>query len=168
MVKKFKNKRERGASLIEFAIGATVLMTSMFAVVELGRLLWTHNALRDAARRGTRYATLRKNDTAGQQAVKNLVVYGDPNAPTGSTPIVSGLTTSQVVLAYDNYNGIEMNSRASVSITGYQFRFAVPLVGGTVNMPNYKTTLPGESAGYIPCDATHATPWKDCPGILPD
>jgi Flp pilus assembly protein TadG len=167
MVKKFRNNKERGATLIEFAIGATVLLTSMFAIVEFGRLLWTHNALRDAARRGTRYATFRKNDAAGQQAVKNVVVYGDPNAPAGSTPVVSGLTTSQVVLVYENYNGIELNSTATVSISGYQFKFAVPLVGGTVNMPSYQTSLPGESAGYIPCNISSGTPWDDCPGIIP-
>ena len=166
MVNKFRNKKERGATLIEFAIGATVLLTSMFAIVEFGRLLWTHNALRDAARRGARYATLRKNDTAGQTAVKNVIVYGDPNG--GSTPIVSGLTTSQVVLDYDNYNGIELNSRATVSISGYQFKFAVPLIGGTINMPNYKTTLPGESAGFVPMNVSSGTPWKPDASIIPN
>ena len=47
---------QRGATLVEFAIAATVLLTAIFAVLEFGRALWTHNALSDAARRGARYA----------------------------------------------------------------------------------------------------------------
>ena len=47
---------QRGATLVEFAIGATVFLTAMFAVIEFGRALWTHNALADAARRAARYA----------------------------------------------------------------------------------------------------------------
>ena len=52
------NKKERGATLVEFAIGATVFLTAIFAVLEFGRALWVHNALSDAARRGARYAVL--------------------------------------------------------------------------------------------------------------
>ncbi|MGH9969445.1 MAG: TadE/TadG family type IV pilus assembly protein [Pyrinomonadaceae bacterium] len=161
-------KRERGATLLEFAIGATVFLTALFAVVELGRLLWVHNALRDAARRGTRYATIRKNDSAGITAVKNMVVYGDPNAnPSTATPVVPGLTTGNVNLDYRNYGGIQLSSRATVTITGYQFNFAVPLVGGAINMPSYRSSLPGESAGFVPCDVPTANPMAPC-AIIPN
>src|SRR6476660_2562088 len=90
---------ERGATLLEFAIVATVFLSVLFGVIEFGRLFWTHNALRDATRRGVRYATIRKNDGAGIQAVKNMVVYGDPNISSG-TPVVSGLTPANVVVEY--------------------------------------------------------------------
>src|SRR5258705_13771506 len=93
-----KSKRnERGATLLELAIVASIFFTSLFGVLEFGRLLWTHNALRDAARRGARYAVVRKNDAAGIAAVKKMVVYGDPNAdPATATPVAAGLTTSNV------------------------------------------------------------------------
>ncbi|HXQ70460.1 MAG TPA: TadE family protein, partial [Pyrinomonadaceae bacterium] len=70
MRRKFNRKNEEGRTLVEFAIVGTVFLTVMFGVIEFGRLYWTHNALRDAARRGVRYAAIRRNDTAGQQAVK--------------------------------------------------------------------------------------------------
>ena len=44
-------KNERGVSLVEFSIAATVFLISIFAVLEFGRALWVHNALADAARR---------------------------------------------------------------------------------------------------------------------
>lgn len=58
MLCKVSRKTERGATLVEFAIGATVFFTVMFAVVEFGRMLYVHNALSDAALRGARYAVV--------------------------------------------------------------------------------------------------------------
>jgi Flp pilus assembly protein TadG len=161
-------KTEQGSALVEFAIVGLVFFTVMFGVFEMGRFFWTHTALRDATRKGARYATLRKNDSAGITAVKNMVVYGDPNAnPATATPIVSGLTTSNVQVDYQNYNGIQLSAKATVSIINYQFHFGVPIVGGNVNMPSYRTSLPGESAGYIPCDYPSSTPAAPC-NIIPN
>jgi Flp pilus assembly protein TadG len=168
MARKNSRRNERGAALMQFAIAATVFLTTMFGVVEFGRLYWTHNALRDATRRGARLAIVRKNDGAGIQAVKNAVVYGDPNAnPATATPVVSGLTTNNVLVEYQNYNGILLSSRASVSIVNYQFQFSVPLIGTTINMPAYRTSLPGESVGFVPCDIPNATPYAPC-NIIPN
>jgi Flp pilus assembly protein TadG len=162
------NQNERGAGLVEFALVGMVFLTVLFSIVEFGRLLWTHNALEDATRRGVRYATLRKNDAAGTLAVQKMVVYGDPNANPGTaTPVVSGLTTSDVAVSYANYNGIQLSAKATVSITNYQFRFAVPLFGGALTMPSYQTSLPGESAGVVPCDIPTATPLAPC-NIIPN
>ncbi|HEV2885085.1 MAG TPA: TadE family protein [Pyrinomonadaceae bacterium] len=139
-------KHERGSTLVEFAIGATVFLTVMFAVLEFGRALWVHNALADAARRGARYAVI--HPATDEAAVKNIVVYGDPAG--GSTPLVDGLTTTKVNVAY---NGFGLNDgTATVSINDYQFQFVVPLVGTSIQMPNYSTTLTAESAGLIPAN----------------
>lgn len=165
MSKKSNNKNERGAALVEFAIVATVFMSVMFGVIEFGRLFWTHNALRDAARQGVRYASVRRNDAAGIQAAKNVAVYGDPAG--GTTPIVSGLSTSNVQIDYENYHGLQLSSRASVQINNFQFQFSVPLLGGTMTMPAYRTSLPGESAGYVPCDVPAANPLAPC-NIIPN
>lgn len=144
-IKNCKNN-ERGSTLVEFAIGITVFMTAMFAVLEFGRALWVHNALSDAARRGARYATLH---TAGSiDEVKNVVVYGDPAG--GGQPMLNNLTTANVQVTYNNF-GLN-DGTVSVSITGYQFQFVIPIVGTTITMPNYTTTLGGESAGLLPAN----------------
>ena len=142
-IKTCKNN-ERGSTLVEFAIGVTVFATAMFAVLEFGRALWVHNALSDAARRGARYATLH---TAGSiDEVKNVVVYGDPAG--GGQPMLNNLTTANVQVTYTNF-GLN-DGTVSVSITGYQFQFVIPIVGTTITMPNYTTTLGAESAGLLP------------------
>jgi Flp pilus assembly protein TadG len=161
------DKKQRGAALFEFAIVATVFLTVIFGVIEFGRFFFTHNALRDAARRGARYATIRKNDSAGIQAVKYMVVYGDPFAnPATAKPVAPGLTASNVAVEYQNYNGVLLSSRATVSIINYQFQFALPLVGATTTMPAYRTSLPGESAGYVPCFVPSGNPLQPC-NIIP-
>jgi Flp pilus assembly protein TadG len=145
MFRSTKNRRdERGATLLEFAIGATVFFTAMFAVIEFGRALWTHNALSDAARRGARYAVNHPaSDIAG---VQNVVVYGDPAG--GSKPLIDNLTTANVQVQYSNF-GLGTGT-VSVSITNYKFQFIIPIVGTTISMPNYTTTLTGENAGLVP------------------
>ncbi len=137
-------KGERGASLVEFAIAATVFLTIMFAVLEFGRALWVHNALTDAARRGARYAVLHSSGDAG--AVKNVVVYGDPNG--GTTPVVQNLDATNVIVTYQGY-GLDTGT-VSVSITNYQFDFVLPFLSTSIQMPSYTTTLSGESAGMLP------------------
>jgi Flp pilus assembly protein TadG len=135
---------ERGATMVEFAIALTVFLTAMFAVIEFGRALWVHNALADAARRGARYASLHSVDDAA--GVKNVVVYGD--AAGGTQPLVPDLTTANVTVTY---SGFALNKgTVAVSITNYQFQFIVPIVGTNITMPNYTTTLTGESVGWIP------------------
>lgn len=140
------NSNERGATLVEFAIAATVFLTCMFAVIEFGRALWVHNALSDAARRGARYAVT--HTAADEAKVKNVVVYGDPNG-TGQ-PLVNNLTTSSVQVVYSSY-GLNKGT-VSVSITSYQFQFVVPIIGTTIQMPAYTTTLTGESVGLVPAN----------------
>ena len=136
--------RQRGATLVEFAIGATVFLTSMFAVIEFGRVLWVHNALTDAARRGARYAVI--HSAADIDSVKNVVVYGDPAG--GTQPLVQDLSTSNVNVSYSGF-GLNTGT-VSVSITNYQFQFVLPLVGTSIQMPAYTTTLTGENAGLVP------------------
>jgi Flp pilus assembly protein TadG len=136
-------KRERGASLLEFAIAATVFLTVLFAVVEFGRALWVHNALSDAARRGARYAVLHKATDVDD--VKKIVVYGDL---TETTPLLDNLTTGNVDVVYNNFN--LDGGTVSVSVHDYDFQLILPLLVSTIRMPNYTTTLTGESAGLIP------------------
>jgi Flp pilus assembly protein TadG len=144
LLRKNRKDNEKGATLVEFSIGITVFAMAMFAVLEFGRVLWAHNALTDAARRGARYAVLHTaSDTA---AVKNVVVYGN-EAGTGN-PMLPNLTTDKVIV---NYNGFGLNEgTVTVSIDAYQLQLVLPFTGAGIPMPSYSTTLTAESAGLIP------------------
>jgi hypothetical protein len=137
---------------VEFTIGALVFLTAVFGVLEVSRLLWTHNALSDAARRGARYAVAHKQ-SVDYEAV-NMAVYG--NIDGSGEPLVYGLTIDNVQTHYEpspatgvfGYPG----GSVTVSITGFKFNFVVPFVGTEIPMPDYHTTLTAESAGEVPPD----------------
>jgi Flp pilus assembly protein TadG len=149
---------QRGAALVEFAIGAAVFLTAMFGVLECGRALWTHNALADAARRGARYAanqaastpagvvTTGKNVGPSITAIRNVAVYGNPGG--GTTPLVTDLKPENIDVQYTGF-GLGQGT-VTVTITNYTFQFAVPIIGTTIQMPDYETTLTAENAGVMP------------------
>ena len=142
---KSTRRGERGAALLEFAIAGLVFLTSVFAVIEFGRLLWTHNALTDAARRGARYAVTHNAGDASN--AQRMAVYG--TLDDGASAMVFGLKPEHVKVVYSpSFNVGE--GTVTVSVQNYDFNFAVPLVGTTIRMPAYTSTLTGESAGKVP------------------
>jgi TadE-like protein len=162
MIPRRANTNQRGAALVEFAIGATVMLTAVFAVLEFGRALWTHNALADAARRGARYAVIYGADDA---KIKNVVIYG--NAAGGTKPLIPDLDVDNVQVDYSTNPpfGLAMGT-ATVSIVNYDFAFVIPIVGTSIRMPNYRTTLSGENAG-APIPGGAAPPPTPTPAATP-
>jgi len=135
---------EKGATLVEYAIGATVFIMAVFGVLEFGRALWAHNALSDATRRGARYAVLHPPADPG---VKNVVVYDNPDG--GTQPLLPDMTTANVTVTYSSDFSVNSGS-VTVTITGYDFKFVLPFLPTKITMPAYSTTLTGESAGVMP------------------
>jgi hypothetical protein len=152
------SKDESGASMAELAIVAGIFFMLIIGILEFGRLLYTHNALTDATRRGARYAVLKPKDAP---CVKNVVVYGEThiNANTcaplgGARPLIHGLAASHVSVVYDPSSFGVNEGTATVSITGYEFNLGIPFFRRTLNMRPYRTTLTAESAGTRPTDIT--------------
>lgn len=49
-------RRQRGQALVEFAMIAPIFFVLLIAIFDIGRIVWAHNALENAAREGARYA----------------------------------------------------------------------------------------------------------------
>ncbi len=145
-----QKRSERGSAIVEFTLGAFVFLTATFGVIEISRLLWTHNALADATRRAARHAVI--NPTTGETSVKNMAVYGNPEG-TGAK-MVKDLDAADVEVVYtpSSITGVfgYPDGKVTVSITNYNFQFVVPLIGTSIQLPDYRTTLTAESAGMIP------------------
>jgi len=140
----------RGNALVEFALSASIMLPALIGMMQFGFSFLTYSKLAIAMRQGARYAALRTYDSstatpsaAFATAVQNMVVYSNPNG--GTTPIVRGLTTNQVVVTTSMYNGVpdmitvrlvsfEIDAAvAKITLTGkpwatyrYQGRFAPP------------------------------------------
>jgi Flp pilus assembly protein TadG len=142
----FQRSDERGAALLEFAIGATLFLSATFGVIEVGRLLWVHNSLVDATRRAARYSVNRGMSSQAKTEAQNMAVYG--NAGGTGQPLVPDLTTTQVKIVHQNF---ELGGgTVTVEIENYDFKFVLPLVSKTMRLPAYKTSLTGENAGFEP------------------
>jgi Flp pilus assembly protein TadG len=151
-------QNERGTTVAEFAIVALLFFTIIFGIIEFGRLLYTHNALTDATRRGARFASLHTKDEG--EKVKDAVVYGrQAEAPdfdkTTAIPVINGLTTDMVEVTYEGVKISETDTAsygtnlgtATVKIEGYTFDLLIPVIGRQLTLPAYSTTLTAESAG---------------------
>jgi Flp pilus assembly protein TadG len=159
-------KGELGTTMAEFALIAAVFFMIIFGIIEFGRLLYTHNALTDAARRGARYAVLHEETDIDRDCAKMVVVYGEthvsgrPCVATGP-PLINGLTTTNVTVIYEGADddnnprtpptdfGMNLGT-ATVTIENYQFNLSIPFARRTLIMPHYTTTLTAESAGKEP------------------
>ena len=62
--------------------------------------------------------------------------------------MLENLTTANVTVTYNSFN--LDSGTASVSVHDYQFQLILPLLVSSIDMPNYTTTLTGESVGLIP------------------
>jgi hypothetical protein len=62
--------------------------------------------------------------------------------------MVNDLTPTNVNVTYKDF-GLGQGT-VGVTIQNYQFQFVIPLVGTTITMPDYNTTLTAENAGVMP------------------
>lgn len=130
-----RKKRTRGAAMVEFAMSASLLLPLMTGLFELGQGLYTYNKLQTAVRAGARYASMRTYNSATstpsagyQQAVRNVVIYGDP-AGSGQ-PHIADLLPNQVSISVAMVGAVP--SAVTVKVNGY----ALDTIFGTINLAN--------------------------------
>ena len=114
-----------GSALLEFGISFGVLMSVFIGTFQWGWTFYQYNVLKSAVNSGARYASLRPYDSTSttpsqgfQDAVKNMVVYGDPTG--GTKPVVGGLATKNVDISVTFTNGVP--SSVTISISGYKIQ----------------------------------------------
>lgn len=141
-------RREAGLATVEFALTGVVILLVLLGCIEIGRMLFVWNTVDESTRRGARMAAICPlNDAAITRAV---LMGGD-----GESTVVTGLMAANVSVAYLNAAGgaagsFSETAFASVSITGFQHTLILPVIGTTITVPPFTTTVPVESLGYIP------------------
>ena len=133
-------RRRNGNVMLEFAIGVGVLISVFAGTFQYGYTFYQYNLLKNAVMNGASYAAMRNYDSDNNQpsnafstAVKNVVVYGDPAG--GTSPVIRGLTTSNVNLTPGLFNGATTNQppvTMTVSISGY----TISAVFGSTTLTN--------------------------------
>jgi len=144
--------REKGQSLVEMALVCLLFFFLLFGILEFGRALWTYNTIVNGTRAGARWGVVNvanDSDTTNKDKVRNIVIYGYPDVASGAT-LVPGLTPAMInvtIVPLDtDGGGVAINQKVSVSVSGYQFRFLIPLAP-VLTIPAYETSLYTESMG---------------------
>ena len=106
---------EAGTQLAELAIVLPVMLVLFGATAEFGRFFYTYTTLAKATRSGARYLTA--SALASDDDAKLLVVNGTTDD--GASPILSGLSTSNVQITREGPTGFP--ETVTVEISGYQY-----------------------------------------------
>lgn len=107
---------KRGAAAIEFAFASMALMTLVFGIVEMGRMLWTRQALQGAAA-----------ETARCLAIGSLQCQsgGAYAATAAANRGISGLQSSMVTVSVNDPCGSGSGNFTKVTIA-YPYASVVP------------------------------------------
>lgn len=110
-------RNEQGVQLVELAIVLPIFILLFAATAEFGRYFYQYTTLAKASRAGARYLSNAAVNSAEDTKAKNIVVFGNSNG-TGS-PIISGLTTANVVIS--RQGGVPvLPQTVKVQITGFK------------------------------------------------
>jgi Flp pilus assembly protein TadG len=88
----------RGQAMVEFALVFPVLLLLIFGLIDIGRLVYTHNALSEAAREGARFGSVQARsatDLPGIEAHTINSVVGIGGVDAEATCIRSGTGTGE-------------------------------------------------------------------------
>ncbi|MGP7734148.1 TadE/TadG family type IV pilus assembly protein [Oceanimonas smirnovii] len=142
-----KRKNQQGLAIVEFAIVGSVVFLVLFAVMELGRLLYTWSVLNEVTRQAARVATVCSPDEKVAVADSIISRLG------GSVP---GLTGGNVNIEYlsDAFvpvSGTDYPRYVRAGITNYRFEMILPLsVDLSMFSPDFSTVVRAESLGETP------------------
>lgn len=153
MTRKYSvSSSERGSVLLEFGLVAIVLFMMIFGIIDFGRALFTYHFVANAAREGTRYASVRGADCnplmtgcpADSGSIQTYLrgeatgIGVDPNQLNVTTtwPVQSGSPT----ICTSSFNNPGCTVQVAVS---YNFKFVFPF------LPTSPLNLSSSSATVI-------------------
>jgi Flp pilus assembly protein TadG len=141
-----RERRQRGATMVEFALILLIFLTFLLAVLDFSRMLFTWNAATEATRAGARYAVtcdtsaLKPEVLTRMQALLPQIV----DIELAWTPTSCTATTCEGV---------------TVSITSLDYQWISPIAGvarlAPMAMPRFSTFLPRESMRQDPYSINH-------------
>lgn len=131
-----RRRGERGQAVVEGALCFVVFIALLLSALDLGQMLFFHQALVERVRGAVRWASVHAWDGTGDQ-ITNVMLYGSPADPGAGVPTFLGLTRDNVDV--DHFNGTATNpndERITVTIRGYRYNFFSPWIAGTFTDAN--------------------------------
>ena len=142
--------RQSGFATVEFAAISAAFFMILFGAMEISRLLFTWNALDAITQRGARVAAVCPPNTA---AITRVALFDNIEGGGGLLPDFTdeNLQISYLDEQFKDTGGAFPIHFVRARIINYQHQMAIPFVAETmVPSPEFSTTMPAESLGYIP------------------
>jgi Flp pilus assembly protein TadG len=131
--------------MLELAICAGVMVSFLAGTFQFGYTFYIYNQLVSAVGNGGRYAAQRTFRAAaaqdierGNAAIRNMVVFGDPQPPADAAPVVPNLTPEQVEV---RWTPAEKDAPQTVDVT---------IHGYTINAVFHAYTFDGRPSVEFP------------------
>lgn len=137
-------KHQKGTTVVEFSIAASVLFLLLFAVMEFGRMMYTCHLLQESTRSAARMAVISTYTSPGLHADVTEAVEG-------LLPEGANLSVKYLNMDGDPATGAGDTVFVRASISDYSMKLLIPLPGLTeVTAPTFTTTQVAESLGDNP------------------
>ncbi|RLD07303.1 MAG: hypothetical protein DRI65_04930 [Chloroflexota bacterium] len=146
----YQNSREKGQSLVEFALVLVFLLTLLAGIFDLGRAFFAYIIIRDAAQEGAVFGSIApKSDLVGfEAAVINRVeaAFLDPANPS-ATPI--DVTKMNVQVDVVGMACAAPGNGVRVTVD-YSLPISMPFLGAIIGSPNILMTTKAEDSILSP------------------
>jgi hypothetical protein len=137
LIKTRRFNTERGSVIVEASLTLILSLTLLLALIDFGLSLYLHQSFVNQARSGARYGAIHPDPVA----VKNVVLYGRPNAGTGAG--INGLAPNSVAVTRLG-TPTTATDRIVVTITGYTFTWIAPGFAGSKTGKPISVSMPVE------------------------
>lgn len=119
-------RRQKGSVLVESALTLLLFFSLFIAICDFGQFMFLHQTLVERVRAALRYGSVNPYDAT---AIQNMVLYGQPQQPSGATPVFQ-LTPSMVAVTRQDAG--TSDDRIIVTVSNYSFDLFTPLIASRV------------------------------------
>lgn len=92
-------KRTIGQSLVESTLVLLIFLAFLLGVVDVGQVAFAHETLESRVEMAVRWGSLHPND--GVNAVRNLIMYGQPQDPVKAMEPLQGLKPENIIVRFE-------------------------------------------------------------------
>lgn len=124
---------QRGATTVEFAISAMLLIAVLFGIMQCSLLLYTYHTVSNAARQATRWAIVRGSDCiastcpASASDVKTYVLTQVPLLDSSKVSVATTWSSSGTCTVQSSAGPAGPGCTVSVQVS-YPFQLSIPLI----------------------------------------
>jgi len=129
-----RRSNQLGQSIVEATLVLMVFFTLLLGLIDCGQVLFAHQSLVERVRSAVRWGVVHPwNQETGGDAIVNLVLYNQTEAPRGNPPGFLGLQRENIVVRHQPPTADRPDDETlGVTIVNFRSQFFSPFVARAV------------------------------------